>query len=237
VSKLNAVGDARPIQIYPRVSLNKLGEYLTASPLRRQRILRDQKYPAVFQTGRYREAERRITDFLCRGDCDDAPLLQAVEALVASGEAEPHLAQQRLLCAEAIASFVAVARSLPLSGLRAQAGAARPPRLPMAGVEVSIRPEVLLAGVDRAGGEVRGGLKLYFSKTHPLSPESGQYVAIMLYRYLADAWGAAGRVLPRHCLVLDVFRGALYRAPEAYRRRLKQIEAACGEIAERWERL
>ena len=32
----------------PRISVNKLGEYMTATPLRRRRIIQDQKRPKAF---------------------------------------------------------------------------------------------------------------------------------------------------------------------------------------------
>ena len=44
----------------PRISVNKLGEYMTATPLRRRRIVLDQKRPKTFIFARYREPQDAI---------------------------------------------------------------------------------------------------------------------------------------------------------------------------------
>lgn len=44
----------------PRKSANKLGEYMTATPSRRRRIIKDQKRPKDFIVPRYTEAQAAI---------------------------------------------------------------------------------------------------------------------------------------------------------------------------------
>jgi hypothetical protein len=36
------------------------------------------------------------------------------------------------------------------------------------------------------------------------------------------------------CLFIDVFAGKVHRAPAAFKKRMKDLEAACEEIAGRW---
>src|SRR5680860_437992 len=51
----------------PRFSVNKLGEYLTAKPSRRKRIIEDQKYPKPFQgTVGYKEAREAIIKYIIK---------------------------------------------------------------------------------------------------------------------------------------------------------------------------
>lgn len=53
----------------PRISVNKLGEYIVSLPVRQNKILREQKYPAPFQGGvRYNEAEKAIARCIATGD-------------------------------------------------------------------------------------------------------------------------------------------------------------------------
>lgn len=47
----------------PRISVNKLGEYLVATASRRRQILRDQKRPPDFKVVRYADAQRAIVDY------------------------------------------------------------------------------------------------------------------------------------------------------------------------------
>lgn len=44
----------------PRISLNKLCEFMTVGPARQRRIIRDQKYPPDYQVVYYREAQEAI---------------------------------------------------------------------------------------------------------------------------------------------------------------------------------
>jgi hypothetical protein len=52
------------VNVDPRVSLNKLGEFLTAAASRRRKILMDQKYPSSFIVARYNDAESAISECL-----------------------------------------------------------------------------------------------------------------------------------------------------------------------------
>ena len=51
----------------PCVSVNKLGQYLTATPALRKRIIHAQKNPVDPQYLRYPEAAQAIVEFLCGG--------------------------------------------------------------------------------------------------------------------------------------------------------------------------
>jgi hypothetical protein len=51
----------------PCVSVNKLGQYLTATPALRKRIIHAQKNPPDPQYLRYPEAAQAIVEFLCGG--------------------------------------------------------------------------------------------------------------------------------------------------------------------------
>lgn len=64
----------------PRISINKLGEYMTATPARRRQIVRDQKNPPAFKAARYKPARETIVSYLEDGMADDgSPLARAAE--------------------------------------------------------------------------------------------------------------------------------------------------------------
>jgi hypothetical protein len=65
----------------PRISVNKLGEYMTATPLRRRRIIQDQKRPKDYIVPRYTEAQDAIVAYLSATARDDVRLLEAVDRL------------------------------------------------------------------------------------------------------------------------------------------------------------
>lgn len=213
----------------PRISVTKLGEYLTVGAGRRRKIIEDQKHPQPFQVARYTEAERAIVEYLARRD------LAALEArrtrLAQTPAKSEYDAERRQLCIEAIDAFEDVLDELDLDGIQAAAAPPSPDYLVFAGVDVSVRPEVLLARSGRSGPAV-GCMKLYFSKNHPLDEKAGAYVSTLLGQFAQR--NLTGKVSDDLLLTVDVFGGTVFTAPKARTRRLEDIVAACEEIAIRW---
>lgn len=219
----------------PRISVNKLGEYLTATPARRKRIIYEQKHPPTFQVIRYRDAERAIVDYLVGGQ--DLKILEKARARLTATVPESDFEAQTVhLCTEALEAFedcLDVLDSLDLDDLKISAGQSDPDQMEFAGVSVSVRPEVVLVGSDR-GGATAGCLKLYLGKTVPLDDRSGPYVSTVLAAFAECNVAAKGRVDHRLVLTLDVFARKVFFAPKARARRLDDVTAACEEIAARW---
>ncbi|XXF78002.1 hypothetical protein P2318_33890 [Myxococcaceae bacterium GXIMD 01537] len=217
----------------PRVSVNRLGAYLVASPAGRKRIIHEQKHPCEPQYLRYPEASQAITDFLCRGL--NAGVLRAHLERFASATPQDDFDAQRLrLCGEALERFATLVPQLEMDGVIISAVGAEPPVLQVAGVDISVRPEVVLQTLDKRDTHRVGLLKLYFAKHHPLDERSGQYIATLLESYAQQHLGRLGPVEPRLVRVVDVFAGTVFSAPRAQTRRLSDVRLACEEIAERW---
>jgi hypothetical protein len=217
----------------PRVSVNKLGQYLTATPAFRRRIIRDQKHPVDPQYLRYPEAARAITEFLCEGR-DVLILRDHQRRLLNAAPASDYDAHRLALCTEALQRFLVTADEVALTYASATPADEALPPLELAGVTVSVRPEVVLRTEDRHGVRKVGLLKLYFSKHHPLDERSGQYIATVLHHYAQRHLVGQGEVDHRLVRVFDVFAGRVFVAPKAQTRRLGDVRLACEEIAERW---
>jgi hypothetical protein len=224
------VGSARK---HPRISLNKLGEYLTATPARRRTIIRDQKYPPTFQVMRYSEAERAIIDYFTEGRREDG-LLASIGRLSAQERKTEFDAQRVELCLDALHGFLETVDDLGLEGATLVQGEAEPPLLEVAGVALSVRPEIIVRTPEGEGDSRLGLVKLYFSKTHPLDETSAQYVGAVLQHFATHHLGAGAQ--PHHTLfrVVDVLASKVYRPSRAVTRRLSDVQAACEEIAARW---
>ena len=218
----------------PRISVNKLGEYMTATPLRRRRIIVDQQRPKTFIVPRYTEAQDAITKYLVRGENDTALLASEIERLATAPSATEWEAQRKRLCAEALERFLDVADQVDLNDQSLTAGGNDQPRLLVGGLEISVRPEVIVRGTNRSGDAAGGALKLYFSKTIPLGQEGGEYVATLVHQYV-DTHVTPGQADPRLCRVIDVFGGRVFTAPRAIARRRRDLWAACEEIARAWD--
>ncbi|WP_164017138.1 hypothetical protein [Pyxidicoccus trucidator] len=217
----------------PRVSVNKLGQYLTATPSLRKRIIHGQKHPVDPQYLRYPAAAQAIVEFLCEGR--DEVILRYHQRRLLNAAPESDFDAHRLaLCAEALQRCLVSVDGLAANAIASPAEADLPP-LELSGVAINVRPEVILRSVD-AQGQMRSGLlKLYFSKHTPLDERSGQYIATVLHRYAEQRLEQRGPVDPRLVGVFDVFAGRLYFAPRAQQRRMNDVKLACEEIAARWD--
>lgn len=105
--------------------------------------------------------------------------------------------------------------------------------VPLGGVTVSVRPELLITG------DAPGAFKIYLGKSSPLTENegarvgSGTYAATVLHMWAEAEFGA------KHgqCIVLDVFAGEFFTAPARTLRRRQEVLANCREIAIMWTSL
>lgn len=217
----------------PRISLNKLGEYLTAAmPGRRRSIIKEQRKPKDFIVARYAQAEQAIKEYFTTYKPNTDQLRRAIASLSAMAHQESWEGQNADLCTQALISFLSIAEQVPTNGYAPVEGNNMVPKLKLAGLDVSVRPEVLLTDPD--SGAIVGGIKLYLGKTHPLSGDAMAIVSTVLYRYLAETLSDDAVVAPQNCFVVDVFAGKVVHAPRAYKRSMQHVRAACNEIATLW---
>ena len=221
-------------RVEPRISVNKLGEYLVATPVRRRSIILNQKRPSTFIAARYREAVEAMISFLERGAIDDDIIYKAIDGLSEKPVVGDFQEQDRDLSIEALASFLDMVDDIELDGLACRRGETDPPPMDICGVYVSVRPEIVLTGTNRGGGNMVGVIKIYLAKTHPLTEDAGSYVGTVLQRFASEWLASYGDVDYRKCHTLDVFAQKIYSAPRAYRRRQNDIDAACTEISRIW---
>lgn len=216
----------------PYISVNKLGEYLIATPRRRRAIIRDQKNPKPFKVAIYTEAQNAICDYLVKSEPDESILINAIEALQKK-QPETEWDENRLdLCVSAIESFLDIIPDLDFAKYNLRRGIKDAPDLIIADVAISIRPEIILQRNDSR--DKFGALKLCFSKTKGHTEDTAAYVGTMVQQYLIKHQKGCDSVLSDDCLVVDVFDGEIYTAPRAFKTRLADIEAACEEIANSW---
>ncbi len=224
-----------PFRTSPRISINKLGEYLTANPLRRRSIIKGQKNPPDVVVARYRKGYPILEQYFATRDPD--VLYDGAEALRAEVPATDWAAGDNSSTADAMDSFVDILDQLPLDDCEviATTGEEFAP-LMMSGVAVSVRPDFYVRQTRR-GRDYIGALKFHWIKddASTLGEDGGTYVATALYQYLLDH-GPDG-VTPDHklCFSIDLFRQSAWEAPISYRRLRTHLEVACEEIALRWD--
>lgn len=217
-----------------RISINKLGEYLSAGPARRRTILTEQRNPRIFQVTWYRLAERAIRRFLVDHLDDPDRFTHELEALRSSETSTRHEEVRRATNVAAMEAFQTLVQTLPLDELSLFEAHDDAPHVVFGGVDVSVRPEVIVTGSDSKGLPRVGAIKLLLSQGHPLDETTGLYSATVLHHFVEQHLGDLGRADPQLCFVVDVFQQKVWTAPRHSKRRAQDIGAACEEIAAMW---
>lgn len=216
----------------PTFSLNGLMRYLHRKPAGRARITADQKRPGDVAETYYDPAADAIGRFIEGGMRDESILAEATSRLAsASAREEDRVAA--LANIEAVEAFQAHHPGLDFHGLTPSRGEGSSAYLRIAGVKIVIRPEIILGGTVRGVRRV-GALKLYLSKSHPLSRASAEFGAALVRRYCEERVADGARVRPQDCSIFVARTGEVVHAPASFIRRMEEIEAACEEIALRW---
>lgn len=217
----------------PKISLNKLGEYLTATPSRRRRIVQDQQDPKAFITARYSDAREAIVEFLASGMSDEDKLISVAKKLREDTSGSDFARQDRVASAEAIDNFLEVSDQVELEDLTVvPADNTSAGSIQVAGVRVSVRPDAYLK--DPITGDIIGAIKLHFPKTTPLNETSSKYVASTLKVFLIEERGSK-LVNHKKCYVVDVSTQTATSAPKSHKKNMNDISAACEEIRGRWQ--
>lgn len=216
----------------PRISLNKLAEYLVATPRRRRSLILDQIKPVAYKTVRYEHARRILIRFFCDPSRTSRSLSNAATRLrdrAAEHQDKDFFQRCLLASARAVEAFVPIAEGIRTCGPLAVPGSRRQPHLLVAGVRVVVAPD--LSFVERGTENRVGALKFHISSSARLEDEALRYAAALMYHFVEQSGDRPQREL---CEVIDVFSGKNETTPKAIKDRLKNIEAACEEIAERW---
>ncbi len=215
-----------------KISINKLGEYMTATPSRRKQIIEDQKKPKTFMVARYKDARDQIVKYIGEGMNDDSKILQISKELRIPNGGSEFIEQDRTLSAEAIERFLEISEDIDLDigNLIAEKGDSfSSASIELGGINVTVRPDVILKDSSK---NVIGCIKLHFSKSAPLNRQGAEYVATALRFYLENIENTDTN--PSKCYVIDISTGQVFVAPKAYKRRLNDLFAACEEIDARW---
>lgn len=222
-----------------RISANKLAELLvSSSPMRRRRIVHDQKHPSPHIVALYRNAYEPIAEYLVNGR-NAQSIMAAAKALRDNRQGTEWAIDDRWNTADALEKFAEIGEGLPISNDEIYSrGEANPSKLNISGVDVSVRPDFLINFTKR-GVKHTGAIKLHFIKNaeSALTRAGSEYVSTLLHKWLENNGPDGTKPSHAHCLTIDVFRQTTMQAPKSNARRIQDISAACEEIAARWPQL
>jgi hypothetical protein len=215
----------------PRLSVNKLAEYMEANPLRRRQIVIDAKNPEPFKVTRYSDARKALRAYIISNYNDDV-LRHGLEYI--KGKVPTSDWQRDDQLNSTMALQIALDSDFPnLRGYEPSPLDVDSAIININGLDVSVFPDVLLR--HKVNGNV-GCIKLHIAKTTSLEDKCLKHVATILQHYL-ERVGDPSKVDGEACFAVDVFSGCYEAAPKAYKRVLARIEAACEEVCLRWNAL
>lgn len=217
----------------PRISLNKLGEYLGATPARRKQILVEQKKPRTFQVYWYQEASNAIRNALVSGIEVEGTLLERANTLREFG-ASDHEITRNNTNAEAIEAFVDMINDLSMDDYDFEIYKDTLKEFSFGGVAISIKPDMILKPAGQAKNHKTGSLKLHFSKNSTFSSDIGQSISSVIYHYMTQIQNIDNHS-HKYTMLVDIFNKKIHYAKVHYKKTLKEIEAACEEIRLRWD--
>lgn len=217
-----------------KISVNKLGEYLTATPSRRRAIVKEQQKDSTFIFGRYNDARNAISDYLT-GVIQEAELQLRIDELANTSSESPFIAGDKKASADALEKFKDLVDDLDLRNTVIEKGTNfEEQSIDIAGVSIKARSDLILK--DSKTEKICGFIKLHFSQTAPLNAVGAAYVGAIVKKTLEEKYGESAAIDPKKGFVIDIPSESIHETPKATKKLLKDVEAACEEIAARWSR-
>lgn len=218
----------------PKITVNKLGEFIIANPARQRRILEQLKYPKDNSFGfGYEGARDAIKDYLIK-EMDDSCIDDCVAALELK---DPRNEWQEGQIDSSIEVLRMVQDTALFEDLKMEfsAYAGDNPKMIIKGVSVSVYPDLIVKSEYR-GEHYIGGMKIHFSRTNPVGEEGAKYIAAILHQFTErNLTSKKHSAKPSNSLSYDVWTESLVSCPKAVKRRWDDIEASCLNIAAIWE--
>jgi hypothetical protein len=219
----------------PRISVNKLGEYIYATPARKKRILLDAKFPSEIVTTRYAPVQNAAIEYFSASIKDIAIFERVKRILEQKTTTNDHQKEKVKSCIEALTHLTKCATSklVPYIESPGIKGYKDCKSITINGVLISLRPEILL--LDTETNQPKGAIKLAFSKGHFLTIQEGHCIAGLIKSYLENALNIKCNY--KDCITLDVFSNRIIYAPVKNDWTLDKIKNACDDIRLTWPSL
>ena len=218
-----------------KMTLEKMGEYLSASPRGRKRVIQELNRKTNLIETDFSEAKNAIAIFIAYGDGNEEVIYSEISRLEKKLAMSELQKEQINLSIDALESFLDVADEVVIKDYEfMREDPSIPTTLLISGVTIDVNPEIILRKMDLETGSQVGAVKIYFSKNFPLSDDAGKYMATILFQYLEAHFADVGVADYTNCYIIDAFNQKVFRTPRFNKRYRSDIQAACEEIARAW---
>ena len=221
----------------PKITVNKLGEFLVAPPKRQRRILEQLKYPKdnAFGFTPYADVREAIKKYFIN-TFDESIISDAILVLENKLEEDEISDWQRSVNASSIEALEAVLDSENINtSLEYGEYKGENPKLVIHGVEISINPDLIINSTVR-GKDCIGSVKIHISKNSKNNEEGSKYIAALLNDFTVNHLCADQKISKNeYSISYDVFNDTFVESPKAIKKRMGDIEAGCMNIRDIWE--
>lgn len=220
----------------PKMTVNKLGEFLVAPPKRQRRILEQLKYPKDNAFSLVYSDVREVIKKYFISDFDEKILARGIKSNSAKLKDKKSTDWQKTV---AVASIEALQKVqdfyFDISNLSFEEYTGKNPKVMIHGVEVSIMPDLIVKSSTKTK-ELIGSFKIHISKNSKSDENACLYVATLLHNYSIDQLEEIGITAKNeNSISYDVFKEIFVESPKSFKRRMDDIEAGCMNIKAIWD--
>ncbi|MEA2838733.1 MAG: hypothetical protein QOF41_63 [Methylobacteriaceae bacterium] len=218
---------------HPRLSDNKLADYMAASEQARRGILRSCKYQAITAVIQHIDAKKIIADSMANGKLDKIKLasnLEIYEGKITDTDFEEEVKQHNI-------DYIKNVLTLGIEAVNGEEfqRCKTSRKLDFNGTEISFRPDMLVARTNKRNNRKIGALNFRYSKSAKLPERTANFQSALMFGALRDQPFEAEST-PEHalCQTIDGFNGKVHPAPSNSIYLYNEMKAAGGSVALQW---
>lgn len=220
----------------PRLSDNKLADYMGASEQRKRSILQSCKYQRIAAVIQHHDARKMIADSMTSGNIDVKMLTEKLEIYEGKITDTDHEEEVKAHNIDYVKSVLSMG-SPQVNGsefTKCQSNK----KVDMNGTMISFFPELLVTRTNKRNNRKIGAINFRYSKSAKLPENVAEYQSALMFGVLRDEPFEAEST-PEHalCQTFDAFNGKLYQAPSNSIYLFNEMKAACAGISQQWQNI
>ena len=216
----------------PRVSINPLIEFMSASDRRKRSLVKQQKNPSTIQVAPYATARAALRKFI-KDDYDLELIVEAIEKLQHRDQSTQWRRQDTKNSIDALRHFMIMNFPSRVSKIKCSFAKSFIKDCYIDDVLITISPDLIMRW-EIDGVKYIGAVKFRLSQKR-LDFSGGHNAATLISHYLKTTVAQEDEIVDlSHCLYVDIFSENIYRAMGDLTHPIEEIRKACKEYSKLW---
>jgi hypothetical protein len=233
------VGDSK-VYLDPRISANLLAQFMISDHAKQEAIVRNAKRVNTIMVANYQSGRLAVSTSYDGAGINVGQLNAKAEHMKTAEFSDDFETKCNRLSGAALEKFAEFAQEIHCTGIKVPRPRDGYRHMLIENVRVSVQPEIVFT-LQHRGQSKYGGIMVNFTKGDSTSYDkkqgryySGDYAAFLIFLMLGLHYGNTG-VRNASCYAVDIYRKAAYSGTTAHVTMLRNIEAACRNIARQWD--